>query len=232
MTKKILIKNIVLISVLIYFIFLSIDIITKNTASIHSSYLKYTAICLCFTLTLLINHHGYNNKDTLLLQMAFFFTLIADFFLVILNWPTPGVFTFIFVQTMHKLRHLVKYRLSKKNIFIFLVINLILLLFFPLLPHGTIPFHLYLISVFYGSLLSINLIDSIKTLNGKANSKENSLFIALGMFLFFMCDINVALFNIIDNNITGFFIWLFYFPSQLFLSLSGYDITYLKNILR
>jgi hypothetical protein len=59
--------------------------------------------------------------------------------------------------------------------------------------------------------------------------------VALGMFLFLACDINVALFNITKfvpptNEIifklqyTAFvLIWFFYLPSQILLSMSGYS---------
>ncbi len=49
-----------------------------------------------------------------------------------------------------------------------------------------------------------------------------------------MCDLNVGLYNIVaGGNIKfflGFLIWLFYLPSQLLLTLSGFKVQYLKKV--
>ena len=59
---------------------------------------------------------------------------------------------------------------------------------------------------------------------------DNSKKFLSGLFLFLLCDINVALYNLelVFKNINwpvleyfGYFLWLFYLPSQMLLVLSS-----------
>ncbi len=221
---------ITLINVLLYLTFIIVDIIFKNTYPVNSSYLKYTTIILCSLLTLFINNHGYTKRDTSLLQIAFFFTGMADFFFLFLNWNTLGVCAFILVQITYIVRHKQTYRVFKQNL---LKISIFYILFFLisfLFKPTNIQNSLYFISIIYGGLLIISFIIAINTINKHLYPKETSTMIALGMFLFVICDLNVGLFNILNHGPFEFLIWIFYFPSQLLLALSGYNIHYLKEI--
>jgi hypothetical protein len=90
------------------------------------------------------------------------------------------------------------------------------------------------ISFIYASLLISSLYCSLNTVKNSFYPLYSALFIGIGMFLFFMCDLNVGLFNILKNSelnfLTGFLIWFFYAPSQLLLSFSGYNTDYLKQV--
>lgn len=71
----------------------------------------------------------------------------------------------------------------------------------------------------------------------KLYSSPNRNMIAIGMVLFLFCDINVLLYNLMGMissssefikqlyNISSVSMWLFYLPSQILLSLSGYNFS-------
>jgi hypothetical protein len=82
---------------------------------------------------------------------------------------------------------------------------------------------LFKIAIVYAVLLTTSLLVALKSEG----------LIAYALILFFLCDINVALSNIFQVYpvyirgmslafITGFLVWIFYLPSQLFLTLSGF----------
>ena len=97
----------------IYVLFLFISISNKYTYSKCSTYLKFSSILLCFIISLLLDSIGYNHKDVLLLQLARFFTLVADYFLILSTNYILGVLFFSVVQLLYIKRH----SLMKKNKF-------------------------------------------------------------------------------------------------------------------
>lgn len=94
--------------------------------------------------------------------------------------------------------------------------------------------NLVVLALIYASLLTTSLYSSVSTITRGKYSQKTSWIIALGMFLFFMCDLNVGIYNIVaGGNIKfflGFLIWLFYLPSQLLLTLSGFKVQYLEKV--
>jgi len=62
----------------------------------------------------------------------------------------------------------------------------------------------------------------------KAYPFPNRIFVPLGMFMFLLCDINVALMNVLTPGAgraaARILIWVFYLPSQALLSVSGIKI--------
>lgn len=212
-----------LLIALIYFIFISIDLLSKNTSNFYSITLKYSSIVIFFITSLLIGKKGYNLNDTRLLQGALFFTLCADTCMLILKYFKLGVFFFCIVQILYITRHVLLFNIRKSKF----SISLILLIIFPLIlyiirPEKIDP-QLFNIAIIYAILLITSLLVALK-------SKR---LIAYGMILFFLCDINVGLSNILGiypiyignvslQFITSFYVWIFYLPSQLFLTLSGF----------
>jgi hypothetical protein len=89
---------------------------------------------------------------------------------------------------------------------------------------------LYIITIFYATCISTSTFNAILSKN--KYPYPNNLFIIFGMLLFVLCDLNVALYNIpfssnipninLITNLFGNLIWIFYLPSQLLLSLSGF----------
>jgi len=92
---------------------------------------------------------------------------------------------------------------------------------------------LLFLAFIYAALLISSIYVAIRTIKSSKYPKKSALLIAIGMSLFFMCDLNVAIFNLAETisiNLfkdeyirfySGFLIWLFYAPSQLLLTLSG-----------
>jgi len=125
MDKLISNKNLIKISsriiIIIYFIFLWIDFITKDLKNKYSVTLKYSAIVLCFIISLLIKSHGYSKRDKGLVQLARLFTLIADYFLAISGNYIMGVFFFSLVQITYIIRHSIMENSKYKNLLFFIV---------------------------------------------------------------------------------------------------------------
>jgi YhhN-like protein. len=194
---------------------------------------------LCFIIVLLIGNSGHDEKDTKLLQIAFFFTVIADVFLVILDYNWLGIFSFCFVQGMYILRHS---RGAKEKCKIYKIILCIILI--AIVAEGVIRNlnivsiewnrtreGLVIIGTVYLTLLCCSLSTAWKTLNGKFYPKYTAFLISIGMTLFFLCDINVGISGIASSIIakesqiesySRFLVWIFYLPSQVLLALSGY----------
>ncbi|WP_164880693.1 lysoplasmalogenase family protein [Clostridium manihotivorum] len=184
---------------------------------------------MCFILTLLIGTKGYDNADRNLLQLAFFFTSIADFFLIIKNYYTLGVLFFILVQVTYIIRHSRKKFFNSKYIMVDILVFAALITTAILFKPDCIDNSLYIIALIYGYFLLNSLIIAWSTLSKEFYKKVSSFMIAIGMTLFFLCDINVGLYQFLvlcydtpSLEIIYFLVWFFYLPSQLLLSLSGY----------
>ncbi len=238
MDKLISNKNFIKISsktiIIIYFIFLCIDFITKDLKNTYSVTLKYSAIVLCFIISLLIKSHGYGKRDKSLVQLARIFTLIADYFLAISSNYIMGVFFFSLVQITYIIRHSIMENSNYKNLMFFIVSLSIALTVSLRIEITSIEKNLVVLALIYASLLTTSLYCSVSTITRGKYSQKTSWIIALGMFLFFMCDLNVGLYNIVARGnikfFLGFLIWLFYLPSQLLLTLSGFKVQYLEKV--
>jgi hypothetical protein len=200
------------------------DSTSKNLGSLSTLYLKYSTIIICFILSLFIGSDGYDKKDKFLVQCARLFTVFADYFLVILGNYRYGIFCFCIVQIMYIIRHsnLAKVNLYYCTLSVILVMVIVIIL---LTKFNLIDFNMELVveGSVYGGILLFSLYIALKT---------KRYLIAVGMFLFFMCDINVAIYNFYKEAIICFLIWLFYLPSQLLLTLSGFNTKYLKQIFK
>jgi hypothetical protein len=232
--KKLLIKVISMLVILIYITFLYIDAITKNLGNEYSVYLKYSIIVLCLILTLFIGSRGYNKRDKVLLQLARFFTLIADYYLLIHNNFPIGVFFFCLVQITYIIRHSFMQQKSYKN-FVFLAIALgVSIVVLLKIKSEFIERDLVMLPLVYASILLTSVYAALSTLTRGKYTKNGTILISIGMVLFLLCDLNVALHNVIGKSslnhivspkvkfLTGYLIWVFYAPSQILLSWSGF----------
>ncbi|MEG1256727.1 lysoplasmalogenase family protein [Clostridium sp.] len=226
--KKHFIKISSMIIIVIYLVFLYIDFVSKSLENIYSVKLKYSTIVLCFIISLLIGAHGYRKEDKLLVQLARLFTLIADYFLVISSNFTMGIFFFSLVQITYIIRHSIMENEKYKNLMFFILSLIIALITLLKIKIPSIEKNLIVLALIYASLLITSLYCAVSTISRGKYSKNSSWIIALGMFLFFMCDLNVGLYNIVaEGNVKfflGFLIWIFYLPSQLLLTLSGFKL--------
>jgi hypothetical protein len=218
----------------IYIYFLISFYLIKNVELALPSNIRYIYILLCFSLTLLIGRKDYDTADRNVLQLAFFFTSIADFFLIIKNYYILGILFFILVQVTYIIRHSRKrcpnIKYIKTSILAFAALIAISILFKPYCINTS----LYVIALVYGYFLLNSLAIAWSTLFNKFYKKVSSFMIAIGMSLFFLCDINVGLYQFLtlcyevpSLQMIYFLVWFFYLPSQLLLSLSGYKENFL-----
>lgn len=241
MKKDDIIKKLIGLVIIIYIIFLFTDIGFRNVGNCYSTILKFSSIVLCFFIVLLVGDDGIDKVDKLLVQLARFFTVLADLFLVILYSFQLGIACFCIVQFIYILRHS-RGKAFKNTAAIFLITIVIASLIYIKVPIPNMDKSMYIIALLYASLLINSVIMAVTTYSRKFYSRLSCTLIAVGMILFFMCDLNVALYNLIgfcdfefiriDNKefLVGFLMWFFYLPSQLLLTLSGFKENYLKKL--
>lgn len=158
-------------------------------------YIKFTVIACAFIISIL--------GEISLVKVALFFTLICDFLMLFTNHHFFAVSLFCVVQLIYS------YILSTKKDSTAIYVYLIL---------AVLPFIYYfvfkgpLVCIFYAFILLSNLLKAIKT---------GQLRLILAFSLFALCDLCVAIYNLTGIEFFHLFIWIFYTPSQLLLSLSS-----------
>lgn len=239
--KKKILTIIIIIYLILYISFLFIDLKYGSIENSYSYLIKYSCIVLNFIIALFIGNCGYGKRDSLYLIIALFFTLLADFTLIFIGNYTLGVLFFCIVQLSYIKRHSRRIKDKRGNVIfvsMFFTVNLLIVFTInnvsPLYLKG-IDIKLLLAVLIYFTLLTTSLIRAFSVLHDNYYNRTTKYFISIGMLLFFLCDINVGLYNIFQydyiflkeytfKNTTGFLIWFFYAPSQLLLALSGYNI--------
>lgn len=225
-----MVKIVLVLITMFYLSYLYIDLFNHRYFQL-SDYIKYICIILCFVLSLLIRNSSFDEHDVKLLQIGLFLTVIADFFLLILNdHYAVGVSIFTVAQVTYSIRYNVKNKRStiKNYIVIFGTVFLVYAII-----NRFVKMDLILpISLCYGICLIVNVHKSIVIFKQNLYPKPNGAMIAFGMVLFLLCDMNVALYNIfkyasqtdgIMYRISSVSMWLYYLPSQVLLALSGYE---------
>lgn len=191
-------KIFLLAETIIYFAFIIFDLL-----KIESTYIKYLGIVLCFVYTI------YNHKK--LKSFAMLFTLIADFFLLVLDdYYEVGVLSFVVVQVIYIFY--IK-NISNKNFNNFLLSRFLVIIIGIIILYLTKNLSLLnvLIIIYFSNLL----ISAIQSYSIKSNM------LAIGLTLFVCCDICVGLHNILPREtIASFLMWVFYLPSQALIVLS------------
>ena len=210
MKRKILRKGFLIIEMILYVVFIAMDLFHMD-----SSVVKYTGVVLCFLYSLAIG-----NTEGLL---AFLFTLLADYFLLIRNDTYLfGILSFVVVQSVYA--HILFCRGCR-----FLVpvrAFLLIISFSVLFLMGRFDL-LNAVALFYFSLLSGNFLSSL-------TGKENRT-LSTALFLFLCCDICVGLFNLIQGGpiyrFASMMMWVFYLPSQVLLAI-GQEVDLLSFLFR
>lgn len=216
-----------------------------------SSIVKFVSILLCFAFTIVRTICYQATMDRLLLNVAFLFTVIADIFLLFTVQFTYGVAAFCVVQLIYfyrmfsvfrhtlRMENRVHKKRSERGVVHFLlqlilrtVISIGLLI---LLGKYNVEIDvLLMITVFYfvnfvGNLIFLFLL--IPKRHHIVGQIRYGLFF-LGMVLFFLCDIQVGLYNISDYlgsvsgvlavlvNLAGIGMWAFYLPGQVAIAMS------------
>lgn len=217
------IRNIINISYLLIESLLYI-LIFSNPFGLTRIY-SYLAIVLNFIYALTFIKEA-KSKKHLLMYTALFTTLIADFFLVLINGSKNiAMSSFLLTQLSYAL-FILEYSKTKKSD---LIIRGIGTLFSALLTYVVLKEkidYLSVISVMYFLNLILNIIYSF--------IKTPHLTIKLGLILFILCDVLIGLefaaqgyLNINEDSFIykithlGFNLpWVFYLPSQVLLALT------------
>lgn len=182
-----------------------------------SVYIKFIYIVICFLISLMYKN-GISKRDLLLLRLALFFTASADYFMLIADNNRAGVYIFILVQLIYIKRY------GEINIKKAAVAIAGITLFYKYFLEADI---LIGGSLIYAFLFLKSMKAAVRACGFDKFPYPNSFFILIGMFLLFICDTSVALYNIlymvwnIDSSSLYFLIWFFYIPSQLLILLSG-----------
>lgn len=237
------IKLLFLIISLFYFLFLFIDIF-KIESFISSNTLKFLSMILVFIISAITGKDALSKKNHSLLNLGLFITIFADVFLLLLHkYYILGVGLFSIVQILYSVRYSGN---SSKIIFPkFISLFVILLFIYFIMDNFIVKVDfLTVISLFYAICILSSTYMAIRVYRHKLWPELNSEIIFIAMILFLFCDINVALYNVLDpmsisNNfivllrdISFVAMWLFYLPSQVLLALSGYKESYLKDLFK
>lgn len=209
-----------------YIAFMILDIC--NSYAGISSMIKYVSIILCFLYVIL----GKKKERSVYIIAGLFFTVVSDYFLLLTDFFAVGMLSFSVVQTIYCIycsKNMKQY-LLKEGIQLCIIGSILLGIFigfsmeFDIVLMLSIYYFVHLVSnVFYSWIRS-------------KESKERKLF-AIGMTLFLLCDINVAIFN--AGNYLSFSssqayqtiyavasvaMWFYYLPSQVLIAQSGRSV--------
>lgn len=235
------IKILLTIDFIIYLFILVMDFFQIQSLYKYSSNIKFISIVICFAITLFISKHNiYDRVDITILRLALFFTTVADFNMVILQNNKVGILFFIIVQSLYIIRHgrfidingQVQYK--HKDIYMF-ILYIFIFVFIKNINIFSRENTILSLALMYTLLLIQSLITAYKTFNNNFFQPVTCKIISIGITLFFLCDLNVGFSNIsfyllniqhIKNleNIFLPLIWFFYLPSQILISLSGYNV--------
>ncbi|MGO5066372.1 hypothetical protein FDF31_10015 [Clostridium sporogenes] len=235
--KQSITKVLLGLNLIIYLLILIIDFCKVKNLYKYSANIKFISIIICFAITLSIGKNICDKKDLILLRMALFFTVLADFNMLILEEFKLGILYFIIVQSLYIIRHgryrdeEYKAKIKYKDIYIF-VIYLFTFIILKKVNLFSKENTLLSMAVIYFLLIIHSLVRAYRTFDNNFFEKKNCSFISIGITLFFLCDLNVAFSNIsfyllsikyVENleNVFLPLIWFFYLPSQILLSLSG-----------
>lgn len=221
-------RLILVILFIIYILFIYVDVF-NHISSMYINIIKYIGIILCFILSLITNSKDHI-IDSRLLQIGMLFTTFADLALVILENYIIGVMLFTIVQLIYIARYT---RDRFKIVFNKLLVVFIIILSSYFIISGLIiktSFILIPIGLFYAVCLMVSVAKAIVISRENSYLNPNKYMIALGMVLFLLCDMSIGVAYILRNanmlNLSYLFsnlIWIFYLPSQILLSISGFE---------
>ena len=218
-------------TIFIVLLFLLVELVLGYYAqvSIYKDYYRFTIVVLAFIICFV-----FFKKDWIYLvtQLALLFTLIADYFLIILDdYYLLAMFIFLPVQILYSIRIFLETNNKKLNIthfYIRVIINLIVMIMPFLILKENVD-GVSVVSIVYFCNLFLNAI--FASINYKKYTF--SFIFAIGLTLFVFCDIFVFIMNLetyfdiakgsfAHNIIYGDinFSWVFYTPSQSLLAIS------------
>ena len=160
---------------------------------------------------------------SLFLFLGLFMTLAADTVLVLLNRNYPlGVLFFCFVQTLYG----ISLRPEMPVVWFRTAGSLLV----AAVVFSGISAALYAASAWSILQLSLNVIEAWRVFRADRSENEKRLLLfALGLSLFWCCDISVGIYNLsaaasgMLSSVSGFLMWVFYLPSQALLVLAAWN---------
>lgn len=215
---------------ILYLMFMAIDLWMPQYSTL-SGILKYCGICLCLLKALTVAMPPDKLKavsfrrDKALLIAALLFTAVSDLLLLFTVRFTGGMVTFTAAQLIYMfyirqgigpvLPLLLKRAVPAGAAIWFLWISA---------PPESRP--LMLPAAVYAVCILCNFLEAVHCFVRNPAVRRYRL-LSAGFFLFLLCDINVALFNILPADrilfpIASVAMWFFYLPSQVCLTLSLY----------
>jgi hypothetical protein len=245
MKKKRLVVFLVLAIVVIYGAFLSLDWLRffqrgdpfLRASVFLSRNLKLATTALNLALVFIAAGDAAGRRDSRIMGLIFVLILVGDA-LLLQGLVTPGVVLFLAVQILLMVRNgagLAAYFsggrwrahalpiLAGTALVVTGTVWLNVALLGPLLGHGG----LFPLIAAYSLVFGLSLWIAWMSLAVASFQKPNALLIALGMTLFYVCDINVGIglspdrtsLRLLAENL----IWFFYTPALTLLALSVYD---------
>lgn len=205
---------------LLYVIYNYIDFTSNNLIILHiGNMIKYSSIVVCFILALLNSRFAVDKKDSTIVIIALAFTLLSDTLILVFEKNVLGVICFCFVHISYIYRYKPRWVL-KISIF-----SSLLLIFLLLIRVFTQNQYFSFENIFGGLYAFLFILDFVSFLKSDKNNFV-IVFVWVGLILFFLCDLNVALFNILSNDtifykLASKLMWIFYLPSQVLLALSS-----------
>ncbi len=201
-----------------------------------SGIIKFVGILDCFVMAVYIAASN-RAKISIFISLSLAFTLVADFFLIFPGRDIrPGLLSFIFAHIIY-LCIIENFKI--KRILPELVIRLGIASVVTI-PISRVAGFDYL-SIFemalYGTIFVMNYINCILKVMDRYQGRPESIkhkeeipnsflrLLFVGLSLFILCDINVALFNVLREgavyHISSVLMWVFYLPSQVLLVLAS-----------
>lgn len=203
---KTLDRRLLAVWLLIFVSFSTLDLIATN--SLPVTLIKMFGLFLCLSYVII-----FYRKD-LPLTLAFVATFTADVMLAINNSSLFGIFTFILGQFLHFIR-LKGIKLKSRKIALTAVI--IAAYFVIVVAFDSLS--IYLLAIPYAIFLLSNLFLSYQWF--KKSHSPAATFAFFGFIFFFLCDTCVAIAFLTKIPFFSYLDWVFYYPSQVLLSISS-----------
>lgn len=209
-----------------------------------SGIIKFVGIldCLLMAVYIFVSNRA---RISLCISISLAFTLIADFFLIFPGRDIrPGLLSFVFAHIVYlciienfKLKRILPELVIRTGIASVVTIPIGRIAGFDYLS-------IYLLAL-YGTTFVMNYINCILKVVDRYQGRPESLkckaeipngflrLLFVGLSLFILCDINVALYNTLAGGfvyrLSSVLMWVFYLPSQVLLVLASSSIPYCEK---
>ena len=184
----------------------------------NADQLKFAFVALCVLASFSYGKRVCDTRDAFYLRIAMCLTVCADFCLLILYQNIPGILFFCCVQCAYTAR----YGGYRRAALLLAVWAVLFPMFIIMLPFQTA------VSAVYAVSFAFSLFSAAEAFAKKIYPFPNGILALLGMCLFAICDINVAMYNthipFFDARAAVIFtvMWAAYLPAQAMLSASGF----------